>query len=245
MRVHQQPGFVLHTRAYRESSLLVEAFTRDYGRLCLLSKGARRLKSGMRGVLYPFQSLLLSWAGKGELPILAAAEPDRRFLDLTGDERICAFYINELLMYLLHRYDSHPGLFDRYRQVLHTLSASSDREWLLRFFEKQLLRELGYALILDQDAQTGDAIDPKANYHYVPELGAIKDDGKVYDGIVIKGAALIALEREEPADEEVKQECKRLMRIMLGRHLGQRVLHSRRWFNARLGNTEMYSCPTV
>ncbi len=223
----------------------MEVFTRDYGRLCLLSKGARRLKSRLRGVLYPFQSLLLSWSGKGELPVLSTAEPDGRFLNLTGDGRICAFYINELLMYLLHRYDSHPSLFGHYSRVLHQLLTSSDQEWLLRFFEKQLLRELGYALLLNQDAASGDAIDPRANYVYVPEFGAIKADGQAHEGIPVKGSALIALECEEPADEKIKHECKRLMRTMIGRHLGRRVLHSRRWFNARLAMSELHISSTT
>ncbi len=233
MRVHQQPGYVLHTRPYRESSLLVEVFTREYGRLSLLAKGARRLKSQVRGLLCPFQSLLLSWSGRGDLPILSAAEPDQMYSELTDDSRLCGFYINELLMYLLHRYDPHTGLFAHYRQVLDRLTQSLDYEWSLRIFEKHLLRELGYALNLEYDAKTSQAIDPKAKYSYVPELGAIKAGDGSQNGIVVDGATLIALQREDSANESIKNECKRLMRAMISRQLGQRVLHSRRIFDSR------------
>ncbi len=233
MRVHQQPGYVLHTRPYRESSLLVEVFTRDYGRLSLLAKGARRLKSRVRGLLCPFQSLLLSWAGRGDLPILSAAEPDQTYSELTDESRLCGFYINELLMYLLHRYDPHTGLFAHYQQVLDRLIQSLDYEWSLRIFEKHLLRELGYALNLEYDAKTSQAIDPKSQYSYVPELGAIKAGAGNQNGIAVNGATLIALRSEESADESIKNDCKRLMRAMIGRQLGQRVLHTRRIFDGR------------
>jgi DNA repair protein RecO (recombination protein O) len=229
---------VLHTRPYRESSLLVEVFTRDYGRLSLLAKGARRLKSRVRGLLRPFQSLLLSWSGRGDLPILTAAEPDQIYSDLTDDSRLCGFYINELLMYLLHRYDAHTGLFVHYQQVLARLTQSLDYEWPLRIFEKHLLRELGYALNLEYDAKTSQAIDPNSKYSYVPELGAIKAGMGSHNGIVVNGATLIALQREESADERIKDECKRLMRAMINRQLGQRVLHSRRIFNGRRTTTK-------
>ena len=231
MRVHQQPGYVLHTRPYRESSLLVEVLSRDYGRLSLLAKGARRLKSRVRGLVCPFQSLLLSWSGRGDLPILSAVEPDQIYSELTGDGRLCGFYINELLMYLLHRYDPHTGLFAHYQLVLDRLTQSLDHEWSLRIFEKHLLRELGYALNLEYDAKTSKAIDPKSQYSYIPELGAIKAGAGRQNGIVVNGSTLIALQREESADERTKNECKRLMRAMINQQLGQRVLHSRRIFD--------------
>ncbi len=233
MRIHQEPGYVLHTRPYRESSLLVEVFTRNHGRLSLLAKGARRLKSRVRGLLCPFQSLLLNWSGRGDLPILSAAEPDQTYRELTADDRLCGFYINELLMYLLHRYDPHTGLFAHYRQVLDRLTQSSDYEWTLRIFEKHLLRELGYALNLEYEAKTNQPIKPQSQYSYVPEIGAIEAGAGGRHGIVVKGATLIALQREKAANEDVKIECKRLMRAMISRQLGQRVLHSRRMFDGR------------
>ncbi len=230
MRVHQQPGYVLHTRPYRESSLLVEVFTKDHGRLSLLAKGARQLKSRIRGLLCPFQSLLLSWSGRGELPILTAAEFDQAYAELTGEHRLCGFYVNELLMYLLHRHDPHSRLYDCYRQVVDRLAQSCDYEWSLRIFEKNLLRELGYALNLEYDATTNQAIDPKSSYSYVPEFGAVKVTAGGYNGVIVNGSTLITLHREELADEYAKAECKRLMRVMINRQLGRRVLHSRKLF---------------
>jgi DNA repair protein RecO (recombination protein O) len=155
------------------------------------------------------------------------------YSELTGDSRLCGFYINELLMYLLHRYDPHAGLFSHYQQVFARLMQSLDYEWSLRIFEKHLLRELGYALNLEYDARTSQAIDPQSKYSYVPEIGAIKVETGSHNGIVVNGATLIALQREESADEGIKNECKRLMRAVISQQLGQRVLHSRRIFDSR------------
>jgi DNA repair protein RecO (recombination protein O) len=136
-------------------------------------------------------------------------------------------------MYLLHRYDPHAGLFTHYQLVLDRFAQPLDYEWSLRIFEKHLLRELGYALNLEFDAKTSQTIDPKSQYSYVPELGAIKAAADSQNGVMVTGSTLIALQREKSADERTKIECKRLMRAMINRQLGQRVLHSRRMFDGR------------
>jgi len=229
MRVEQQEGFVLHARDYRETSLLLEVFTRQHGRLGLVAKGAKRSKSPWRGILQPFIPLRFGWSGRGELYTLTAAELCGVIPVPKGDRMFCAFYVNELLVRLLHRHDAHEGLFDSYIEALGNLSGQEDWEPALRIFEKRLLAELGYALVLDRDV-AGAPVIPGSQYRYLPELGPERTDTRDDHGILVRGAALIALQRETFADDDELRDAKRLMRVMLSLHLNGKPLHSRRLF---------------
>src|SRR6185436_3098055 len=121
MRTQDQPGFVLHARDYSETSLILEVFSARHGRLGLMAKGARRPSSRVRGLLKPFQPLLFAWTGRGELPILTGAEPDGEMPPLMGPALYCGFYLNELLMRLLHRHDPYEALYGAYRSALTAL----------------------------------------------------------------------------------------------------------------------------
>lgn len=231
MRVHQQCAFVLHTRPYSESSWLVEIFSQDFGRLTLIAKGARRTKSKLRGVLLPFQPLLISWSGKGELPVLTHAELASAPLTLTGAALSCGFYVNELLVRLLHRHDPHKTLFRAYADTLNSLSLTGQQETKLRSFEKALLRELGYALAVEADADTQEPIERESMYRYIPEQGAFKVTSTNGKGLCVKGATLLAIAREQWSDPDSLRETKYLMRGVLRHFLGDKPLHSRRLFN--------------
>jgi len=148
-RADHEPGFVLHTYAYKETSLIVEAFTRRFGRVALLARGARRPRSAMRGVLLAFHPLRLGWSGSGELATLMAAEWGGALQPLAGRGLMCGFYLNELLLRLLPREDAHEELFDAYAEALSRLSAGEVLSAVLRSFEKRLLAELGYAPIFE------------------------------------------------------------------------------------------------
>src|SRR5213080_5041440 len=169
-----QPAFILHTYPYRETSLVAEVFTRNFGRLPLLAKGAKRPSSALRGLLRAFQPLQLSWGGKSELRILHKAEWQGGLAPLQGTSLICGFYLNELLMRLLHRNDPHEQLFEYYQDTLAALSASKDYMAILRAFEQRLLQELGYALTLDHDVVRGEMIDANEYYCYEIERGPVK-----------------------------------------------------------------------
>lgn len=228
MRVAKQTGYVLHTRPYKESSLLVELFTREHGRLTVLAKGARRLKSRQRGVMRPFLLLMLSWSGRGELPVLTQAEALSRAHALDGGGLWCGFYLNELLVRLLHRYDAHAVLFDRYAGSLEALSENNHNEVVLRLFEKKLLSELGYALDLTTESNTGLAVDIHNRYRYIPVQGLVKSrNGEPGNSDTISGASLLALANEDFADPRTLIEAKRLMRKVIGYYLGGKPLHSR------------------
>src|SRR5690348_7406727 len=133
--VVMQPAFILHTRAYRDSSLLLDLFTLDHGRVSAVARGARGPRSRYKGLLQPFVPLLVSWYWKSELLSLSAAEADGVILNLTGDTLLCGFYLNELLMRLLHRHDAHSQLFSSYQQALQCLQSLQDPAHVLRGFE--------------------------------------------------------------------------------------------------------------
>ncbi|NIR32358.1 MAG: DNA repair protein RecO [Gammaproteobacteria bacterium] len=229
-RVELARAFVLHRRPYRESSVLVEAFSADHGRVGLVARGARRPSSRLRGVLQPFRPLLLSWSGRGELATLTAAECEGVVPMLAGGKLASGFYLNELLLRLLLRHDPHPELFETYRRVLPRLAVTDAHEPVLRVFEKRLLATIGYGLVLDHEADSGHAIDPAALYRYYSEQGPVAQTGEDAPGVPVHGRTLIALDREELDDPEVLHEAKRLMRNVLTVYLGSKPLASRALF---------------
>ena len=240
MRVQQQAAFVLHQRNYSETSLLLELFTRDHGRVGVLAKGARRNTRRRPPSPQPFQFLNVAWSGKGELPVLTAAEPEEGLIVLQGEAMYCGFYLNELLMRLLQRYDPHEDLFQAYRSTLLVLQSADASEVILRLFEKRLLSELGYGLVLDHDIGDNSHIHPEGEYVYLPEAGPVAlsthDPNPIPGGVPIKGVSLLALaheQHEQLGEPSVLQECKRLMRAVLALYLGDKPLHSRKLFRPK------------
>ncbi|MBI5461822.1 MAG: DNA repair protein RecO [Gammaproteobacteria bacterium] len=225
-----QPGYVLHQRAYRDTSLLLEVFTREHGRFGLVARGARAPRSRIRGLLQPFQPLLLSWTGRGELGTLAGVEPDAAPPRLLGATLYSGFYLNELLMRLLQRHDPHPELFVAYAEALRGLQHEPQRP--LRLFEKQLLESLGYGLLLDQEADSGAPVEPEAEYVYALESGPLRRRGATANGLTLSGRSLLSLAAEELADAQSLADSKRLMRAALGLYLGERGLKTREIFAA-------------
>lgn len=226
MRVEAQPAFVLHSRPWRETSLLLEIFSRDHGRVGLLARGVRGPRARLsRATLEPFQLLQTDWAGQGELPNLRAAEavgPSRR---LTGDALLSGLYVNELLVRLTARHDPHPELFARYANLLAELVEPGSLAWNLRRFERDLLAELGYALQLEHEAESGEPLDAQADYHYAPEQGPLRASARG-EGKTIRGAALIALRDDKlPATADLIA-LRRLLRAVIGEHVGERGLRA-------------------
>jgi len=230
-RVQQQPAFVIHTRAYTESSLIVEIFTQDYGRLGLLAKGARNPKNYRRGFLQPFQPLLLSWTGRGELPILSSVEQDSKLLFFDYKSRVCGFYANELIYKLLHRRDPSPDIFIAYKALMSKLDLQLsliEREKNLRKFEKELLAQLGYALILDRDIDNQELINPEFVYQYIPELGPkIYSSSSTHSPLIVSGMVLHCIYRDQYPNESLMQQAKQFMRYILQISLSGKVIHSR------------------
>lgn len=247
MRVHHQPAFILHHRDYSETSLLLEVFTAHHGRIGLIAKGARRANSRVRGILKPFQRLLISWSGKGELAVLTAAETGIPGAVLEGQALYCGFYMNEVLLRLLHRHDPHEALFDAYQAALRCLRRDDSNEAVLRIFEKHLLKELGYGLVLDHDIADKTPIDAQAMYDYIFERGPMRmahpELNLPTEGIRVRGASLLALAEETLNNPVILRDAKTLMRAALARHLGERPLHSRKLFRRVVPSTVMEVTP--
>jgi DNA repair protein RecO (recombination protein O) len=227
-RVNNEPGFILHTYPFKETSVVAEAFTRGHGRVALIARGARRPASALRGLMQPFTPLLLSWFGKSEMKTLHAAEWQGGLVAPQGRALMCGFYLNELLLRLLARGDAHESLYDRYVDTLDLLvgeACSIDYERILRRFEKNLLSEIGYGATFDADADSGRPIDPAARYVFQPERGALRSVGQ--PGCPVSGRTLIDLAADRFDSPTTLVEAKALMRTLINHTLGAKPLYTR------------------
>lgn len=228
-RIQMEPAYVLHSRSFRETSLIVEAFTREHGRVAVVARGAKAARSRWRNVLQPFRPLLLSWNQKSDLGTLTAADQVASPPALQGQSLYCGLYVNELLMRLLHRGDPHLEVFERYRHVLGELASDMPPQPLLRVFEKHLLEAIGYAMLLDREYGSDADIQPHSWYGYKPDRGPVLSPGQGKNRI--SGAALLALHREDLQTENLP-ELRMLMRNVIGYHLGDKPLASLSLFSA-------------
>jgi len=247
-------GYVLHSYPYRETSLILQVWTRQHGRLGLVAKGARRPKSAHRSLLVPFQPLALDWFGRGELRTLKTAEPAAPATPLAGQGLMAAFYLNELLLKLTHRDDPHEGLFDAYDGAITELRRISRPavgpgpaplvaaeagappaggaralEGALRRFELALLRELGYAVELAREAGSGAPIEAGRDYWYVAERGPVRAEGEATpaNAVRLRGLTLIDLERGRFEDAATVAQSKQLMRLLINHSLNGQELATR------------------
>lgn len=232
-RTSLEPGFVLHRKPYRDTSFLLEAFTAQHGRVGLVAKGARRPRSALKGLLQPFQPLLLSWIGRGDLRTLSGAEPAERPVFLAGPALAGGFYLNEVLLRLVGRHDPQPDLYPVYARTISALAGGSDMEWTLRLFERDLLQCLGYGLLLGDEADGGGTVQSEGHYCYHLERGPLPDRGS--GGIPVRGETLLALMSGEAPDAEGRIEAKLLMRAALRLYLGDKPLASRALFRQMAG----------
>ena len=226
-RADHQAGYVLHTYPYKETSLIVEAFTRNFGRVALLARGARRPRSAMRGVLLSFHPLRLGWSASAELGNLISAEWSGALRPLSGRSLMCGFYLNELVLRLLPRDDAHEALFDVYADALRQLSEGHPQASVLRSFEKRLLSELGYAPLLEREAVSGAPIDPSRRYVYEPDRGPMPSMNASSQDLSVSGQTLLDLAADEFGRPETRDEARMLLRSLIGQRLHGQVLHTR------------------
>lgn len=231
-KVDGQPAYVLHSYPFRETSLIVEVFSRDFGRMALLARGARRPRSAIRGLLMAFQPIEIGWAGKGEVLTLMKAEWQGGQPLLSGDALFCGYYLNELLMHLLPREDAHEQLFAHYTKMLVRLAAHPSgkvREADLRSFEKALLQELGYGLTLNHDS-AGSPIQPEAFYTYRMEQGPVRLEHEEAAAQIVIGKTLLDLEADDFTEPRSRYESKALMRTLIAYYLAGKELETRKIF---------------
>ena len=235
MRVELNPCFILHSRNYRETSLLLDVFSRRHGRLSLIAKGARKQKNDKRALLQPGRKINIAWTMRRELGTLIQVEPCHDNNPQAADGPLTLFYLNELLARLLHRHEPHAELFDSYAEAVQKLTDTATEQVTLRIFEKRLLEALGYGLALDADTG-GNAIRPDEDYNYLPERGPEPGISPDPGALTISGRTLLALAEENLGDETVLAEAKQLMRKALGNLLGDKPLASRELYKLRIRN---------
>jgi len=230
MRVALEPSYVLHSRPYQESSLLIEALCRSHGRVGLVARGARSAKSRWKSILQPFRPLLLSWSQRGELGTLTSADQVASPPPLIGEALFCGLYANELTTRFLHRSDPHIEVFDRYRELVAALAAGHSSQPVLRMYEMQLLQSAGFGLQLEYEHGSFDPIDEDGWYSYVPESGPERREYPAENaGDLVSGSALLALKSGSIEDRHLK-ELKTLMRSLIRFYLGNKPLNSQSLF---------------
>ncbi len=227
-------GYLLHSRPYRDSSVICDFFLEHHGRVSLVYKGVRKAgKQGAKGrLLQPFSPLAISFEGRNELKSGRLLEAAGVPVFLVGVQLYSGLYVNELLVRLLHREEPAPALFEYYQQVIQSLLGGRI-EATLRRFEHQLLMELGYELTLQWDVE-GDPIHPEQVYLYVPDQGfsliaanGLQQSLRQHSFL---GQHLLAIDQHDYDEPEVAKAAKRLSRLALAPHLGDKPLHSRELF---------------
>lgn len=229
-RVDHQPGLVLHSYPWRETSLVVEVFSREHGRMSVVARGAKRPTSQFRGLLTPFAPLLLSWSGRGEVKSLVRTEWCGGLAPLRGEGLLAGFYLNELLVRLLARADAHELLFARYVETLGALaSRPGGHDSLLRAFELDLLRETGHAPAFDLSAD-GAALQPDATYRVDAQRGLVPlpEGGAGDDPLCLRGSCALAMARRDFSAPDVATQSKLVLRHLIRYHLNGQPLNTRR-----------------
>jgi DNA repair protein RecO (recombination protein O) len=229
VRVTDEPAFVLHSIPYKETSLILDVFTRSYGRMALIAKGAKRPHSVLRPVLQRFQPLAVSWSGKSELRTMTKAEWLGGVPPLVGDALLCGFYLNELLVKFTAREDSHEDLYDEYAKTVHLLGQDpTDLEPILRPFELALLKETGFAAALNHCVDSQSTPEEDEHYVYQPEKGIRKlqaDDPGHWP--VMTGKHLRFMSDKNYSDPETLSQSKLLTRFLLGLYLPDQAMMTR------------------
>lgn len=227
-RVALEPAFLLHHYPWRDSSRILELFTRNHGRVPVIARATRKSSASVGTALQPFTAMLASWSARGEMGYLTAAERTSLTSTLAGDRLMSGFYANELLLKLLQRTDPHPALFEAYASLVTELQApAADAGRALRIFEKRLLDELGWGLDLEHEAGGGRPVEPGRSYRYRLEGGAEALDGVAEGTLIFCGASLLSLAREQLDDPRSLADARRLLRAALDRVLEGRPLRTR------------------
>ncbi len=240
-RIQNEPAWLLHHRPFRDSSQILDILSLDQGRLAVVAKGSRGAKSKLRGILRPFLPLQLSWFIRSDLGTLTGAEMNGAPLSLSGDALLSGYYVNELILKLLHRHDPQPEIFAAYSRTIERLAGSQDVAPYLRQFEIELLRILGYALNLEHDTETTEPLRPQQLYEYRVEQGLVPVSDR--EGpMVFRGAEIDAIRNQQFADPAVLKNAGSLLRNVIAYHLDGKELKSRKVLkdmrNRKMGSKE-------
>lgn len=227
VRIVSQPAIVLHATRWRETSLLVEVLSHEYGRIGLLARGVHGArKQPLRAALQPLQRIRIDAVSRGELAQLTHADAGGYAPMLTGDALLAGLYLAELVLRLLPRHDPHPEIFLRLAQVLDDLAQTPSLAWTLRRFERDLMADLGYGIDLQFDADAR-SLDPQSRYRIDPERGALRvcEPAPAQAGTVGGGALLALSSDAQPSDLQLREQ-RLALRALIAHHLGSRGLRS-------------------
>lgn len=222
------PAFVLHQRSFRESSLLLDVFTEQYGRLRLVGKGMRQPRRRGQHACQLFQPLLISWRGRSDLQTLTATERTGPAFSLQGHASLCGLYLNELLVRLLPMAAPETSIFAAYQQALAGLQQADNNEQMLRSFEKHLLEALGYGLTLETEITGQQPVVADLYYCYLHGQGLRQCEPARQDAI--QGQHLLWFAADQPLPVDALKQIKRLMREVIDELLDGRPLQSRQLF---------------
>lgn len=234
-RQDYQPAFILHTRSFRETSLLVDFFTANYGRVRAVARGAQKSKR-QKQLFQPFVPLHITWSGRSDLKTLGQIEATAMAVRLSGLRLYSGMYVNELLMRLLSEQDGHFPLFAEYLNCLQNLQSAasiSEEEFCLRRFELSLLAELGYSLDFLHEAETGAMINSAERYQYQLEYGFSKNHVQCNNAQIpmqdFLGADILALAGDDWNQNDLRN-LKALIRPVIDNLLGDKPLNSRKLY---------------
>ena len=228
-RIQLQPAYLLHHRPYRDTSRILELFTRDHGRITVFARGVRGGKGTTFGsALQSFHRVLVSYSNRGDAGQLTGVEFDGAMNEFPAARTLSGFYLNELILRLFERHDPHGDVFALYDATVTALKrGESDESLLLRIFEKRLLELLGYGLPLSFDCDIGEPITAERYYRFIAERGLIAFQGVSDGDNCFLGRSLLALRDEDLSDSSVRSDARRLLRAALDNYLSGRVLKSR------------------
>ena len=234
-RVNLEPAFVLHTRAFKETSLLIDLFTKNLGRISLVAKGARKPKSPLRPVLTPSSLFAISFSGKSELKNLNVCELLTHYSLSMPVSFNSIVYVNELLMKATEKEDPHEEIFRQYQLLCEGLSGTTDKveiEVLLRSFELVLLQELGYGIDLSSESVSGNKIKPNYKYFFDPSLGFTKlQTDSIKSNGVFLGKDILNFSNGDLSEKDSRLASKQIMRLALDHHLGNKSLNIRKYLS--------------
>ncbi len=235
MKTELHPCFILHQRPYRETSLLLDVLSSDYGRVDLVARGIRtKNKRNEQALLQPYQKIMLSWSGRGSMGTLNKVESICPVDMLKGSLVMTGFYINELIVRLLHKNEPHIELFEAYEVVLISLRNAENEQSVLRRFEIQLLQALGYGLVLDHDVDNDSPIEQDKDYYYCLDNGPSETPPKHGEYVLLSGKTLLSLQNDQFESEDSLKQARVLMRTMLKSFLGSKPLSSRQLYKSYL-----------
>jgi len=236
VKTELHPCFILHHRPYRETSLLLDTFSLQYGRVNLMAKGVKRTRNNQALLLQPAKKLSIAWSMRSDMGTLTAVEAGAEQPNLIGRRLVSCFYLNELLVRMLHKHEPHPELFNKYEESLSQLSSDVPEDQVLRLFEIRLLQTLGYGLVLDHEIGTTEPIQTARRYFYQIDYGPLHDRPENARSIQVSGKTLLALHAEDVWDEEIASEAKLLLRTILATYTGPKPFASRELYKAYIDN---------